>query len=117
MWRASADASFSSKVAEGAEAPLALDGDGVVLRQDGELHHVGRAGGRATVLATAEADAVCASSGLVRYTTRDGLFEVTAGNEPTQLLKTPGSPLGVALGGTSLYVLFKTERGAALYAK
>jgi hypothetical protein len=117
MWRASADASFSSKVAEGAEAPLALDGDGVVLRQDGELHHVGRAGGRATVLATAEAEAVCASSGLVRYTTREGLFEVTAGNEPTQLLKTPGVPLGVALGGTSLYVLFKTDRGAALYAK
>lgn len=117
LWRASADASFSSKVADDAEGPLALDGDGVVLRHQGELRRVGRAGGKAVALAKAEVSMLSASSELVRYLTPEGLFEVTAGAEPTKLLAAPGAPLGVALGGTSLYVLFSTGHGSALYAK
>lgn len=117
LWRASADASFSSRIAEEVEGPVALDGDGVVLMHDGALQRVGRAGGKAVVLAKAHVQSVSASSGLVRYLTTEGVFEVSAGSAATRLAEAPGAPLGVALGGTSLYVLFKTASGVVLLSK
>jgi hypothetical protein len=117
LFRAPLDGSFTSRVLEGADGPLALDGDGVVVGVGSELKRTLRAGGTPVLLAKGPVDAVSASSGLVRYIANGGVYEVTAGAEPTELLKTNETPTGVALGGTSLYVLVAAEQTSMLFAK
>lgn len=117
LFRAPADGSFTSRVLEGADAPLALDGDALVVRVGETLARVSRAGGTPQVLAPVHADAIAPSSGLTRYAANGAVFEVTPGAEPTEVLKASGTPVGVALGGMSLYVLVSTGPGSALYAK
>ncbi len=117
LFRAPADGSFTSRVLEGADAPVALDGDALVARVGETLSRVSRAGGTPMVLARVKADAIAVSSGLTRYSSNGAVYEVTAGAEPTELLKASGTPVGVALGGLSLYVLVSTGSGSALYAR
>ncbi len=117
LFRAPVDGSFTSRLVEGAEGPLALDGDALVVGAGGELKRTSRAGGTPVVLAKGPVEAISASSGLVRYLANGGVYEVTAGAEPTELLKTNGTPTGVALGGTSLYVLVAADQTSMLFAK
>jgi hypothetical protein len=118
LWRAPVDGSFSSRVADEVEGPLALDADGVVLRATGgELRRMSRAPGAPVVLSREPPEAFIVSSGLVRFITRRALFEVVAGGEPKELLVPGGTPRGVAVAGTSLYVLVASENGSTLYAK
>lgn len=118
LWRAPADGSFSSRVTEEAEGPLALDTDGVIFRASGgELRRVARAGGPVSVLARETPEAFIASSGLVRFITRRGLFEVVAGSPPSEIAAPPGAPRGVALAGTTLYLLVAKDSGTTLYAR
>jgi hypothetical protein len=116
LWRAPFDGSFTSKVSDG-QGPLALDGDFLVVVAAGELRRQPRAGGAPVVLAKTEVDSLAASSGLVRYTAHDSLFEVSAGSEPLEVVKFSGPPRGVALGGTSLYALVAGGEGSTLYAR
>jgi hypothetical protein len=117
LFRAPADGSFTSRVLEGADAPLALDGDALVARVGDTLSRVSRAGGAPLALAPVRVDALAVSSGLTRYASNGAVYEVTAGAAPTELFKASGTPVGVALGGMSLYVLVSTGSGSALYAK
>jgi hypothetical protein len=119
-WRAGLDGSFSSRLAEDAKEPLALDGDALVLGAKGELRRMSRAGGKQVTLAAADVAALVTSSGLVRYATAETparLFEVTAGAEPTLVTPFNGPVSALALGGTTLFVLSTDAAGATLLAK
>jgi hypothetical protein len=120
VWRAGLDGSFSSRLAEDAKEPLALDGDALVVAAKGELRRMSRAGGKQQVLAPASVAALVTSSGLVRYATDEvpaRLFEVTAGAEPTLVTPLAGPVSAMALGGTTLFVLSTDAAGASLLAK
>ena len=112
LMRGALDGSFSSQLSDKAEEPIALDGDGVFFRSPQgtgpELRRVGRAGGNMQTLAAADLGYLVASSGLVRFVTRGAepkLMEVTSGAQPTEVMTLAGSPRGLALGGTTLFVL------------
>lgn len=114
VWRAPRDGSFAAKVAGEAAGPLALDGDGLLFRgTDEALWRVPRAGGAPVAVAPPGVRDFLAVSGLVRFTTSAGVFEVTAGSAPRELLATPAAPLGLTVAGTSLYVLTAPQPGSA----
>ncbi len=121
LWRGALDGAFSSQLAEAAEEPIALDGDAVYFREalgsGVQLKRVGRAGGNMQVVATADVTGLVVSSGLVRFTTGGAtpkLLEVTSGAEPTELLSLSGRVRGLALGGTTLFVLTTGEDGVSV---
>jgi hypothetical protein len=121
LWRAAMDGSFASRIAEGADGPLALDGDALVATFGGEVKRLSRAGGKSQTLAEAHAVALVASSGLTRYATGESpprLYEVTAGAAPTLAATLPGKVSAMALGGTTLFVLGQDDTGTpVLWAK
>jgi hypothetical protein len=125
LHRGALDGAFSSQLSDKAEEPIALDGDGVFFRaplgSGTELKRVGRAGGNMQTLATAEVGSLVVSSGLVRFTTTGAnpkLMEVTLGAEPTEVMPITGSPQGLALGGTTLFLLTASDDGhSVLLAK
>ena len=121
LWKGGLDGSFASKLTDKAEEPIALDGDGVFFRSPQgtgpELRRVGRAGGNMQTLATADVGFLVASSGLVRFATIGAgpkLMEVTSGAEPTEVMPITGSPRGLALGGTTLFLLTTGDDGKSL---
>jgi|APLak6261679142_1056127.scaffolds.fasta_scaffold00006_117 hypothetical protein len=125
LWRGALDGAFSSQLNDKAEEPLALDGDALYFRSPlgagPELRRIGRAGGNLQTLIAADVGYLAASSGLVRFATVGagaGLLELTVGAEASKLLALPGSARGVALGGTSLFLLTQAEDGrSVLWAK
>lgn len=124
LWRGAVDGSFASRIAERADGPVGIDGDALVFRNPEqpapEVRRMSRAGGNAATIVSAEAEWLVVSSGLVRYTTPglgQKLYEVTAGAQPTELLALPGAAKGVAIGGTSLFVLISGDGSTALLAK
>jgi len=120
LWRAALDGAFSSRLAEGAQAPLALDGDTLVVGAKGEVRRLSRAGGKQQALAAVEASALVSSSGLVRFASAETpakLYQVTAGAEPTALTTLPGPVSAMALDGTTLFLLTTDATGVVLLAK
>jgi hypothetical protein len=118
LWRSPRGAAYASKVASDAAGPLALDGDGVLYRgAAGGLWRVPRAGGTSTEVVASSVQDFLALSGLTRFTTSGGVFEVTAGEAPRSLLATTSAPAGLALAGTSLYVLTGTASQSTLLAQ
>lgn len=121
LWRGALDGAYSSQLADAAEEPIALDGDGVYFRAPlgtgPELRRVGRAGGNLQTLAQVDVSQLVASSGLVRFTTAGAqprLLEVTAGAQPSELMPLTGRAQGLALGGTTLFLLTATDDGRAV---
>lgn len=121
LMRGALDGAFSSQLSEKAEEPIALDGDAVFFRSPQgsgpELRRVGRAGGKMQTLATADVGFLVVSSGLVRFATKGAgpkLMEVTDGSEPTEVMAISGSPRGLALGGSTLFLLTVADDGRSL---
>jgi hypothetical protein len=119
--RGALDGAFSSQLSDKAEEPISLDGDGVFFRSPQalgpELRRVGRAGGNMQTLATADVGFLVASSGLVRFATSGAepkLMEVTSGAQAADVMKITGSARGLALGGTTLFLLTSTDDGKSL---
>lgn len=121
LWRGALDGAFSAQLAADVAEPLVLDGDALVHRavaaSGPELRRVGRAGGNLQTLATRNPEWLAAASGLVRFTEGGALYEVTPGSEPTLRATFPGAAQGVALGGTTLFVLVREGGASHLYAK
>lgn len=118
LWRASTDGSFSSRVLDEVEGPLALDREGVVFRAEGgRLARTGRAGGTPTVVTEEGAEGFIVSGGLVRFFTARALFEVAAGGTPSELIAPPGTPQAVAEAGTSTYLAVGRGSETVLYAR
>lgn len=118
LWRGALDGAFSSQLVEPADAPVALDGDSVYFRAPlgtgNELRRVGRAGGKLTTLITADVGFLAVSSGLVRLATLGegpGVLELTSADAAKKLLDIPGSARGLALSGTTLFLLSQGEDG------
>lgn len=121
LWRGALDGAYSSQLSDAAEEPIALDRDSVYFRAPlgtgPELRRVGRAGGNLQTLAQADVNQLVASSGLLRFTTAGAaprLMELTSGAEPTELLPLTGRAQGLALGGTTLFLLTATDDGRAV---
>lgn len=121
LWRGALDGAYTSQLADVAEEPIALDGDGVYFRAPlgtgPELRRVGRAGGNLQTLAQADVNQLVASSGLLRFTTSGAapkLMEVTSGAQPSELMPLTGRAQGLALGGTTLFLLTATDDGRAV---
>ncbi len=121
LMRGALDGAFSSQLSDKAEEPIALDGDSVFFRSPQgtgpELRRVGRAGGNMQTLATADIGYLVASSGLVRFVTMGAepkLMEVTTGAQPSEVLSLSASPRGLALGGTTLFVLTAPDESRSL---
>lgn len=121
LMRGALDGAFSSQLFDKAEEPIAIDGDGVFFRSPQgtgpELRRVGRAGGNMQTLAAADVGHLVASSGLVRFATVGAgpkLMEVTSGAQPTEVMSIAGSPRGLALGGTTLFLLTTSDDGQSL---
>lgn len=120
LWRGALDGAFTSQLADTAEEPIALDGDGVYFRaplgSGAELRRVGRAGGKLQTTASADLNFLVVSSGLIRFTTAGAnpkLMEVTPGAEPSEVMSLPASSRGLALGGTSLFLLVTQDQGTS----
>lgn len=125
LWRGALDGAFSSQLVDKADEPVVLDGDSLYFRaplgSGVELKRIGRAGGNLQSLITADVGHLTATSGLVRLTTTGagaGLLELTSGAEATKLLAIPGASRGVAVGGTTLFLLTQGDDGrTVLWAK
>jgi hypothetical protein len=118
LWRGALDGAFSSQLSDKADEPVSLDRDGVYFKaplgSGAEVRRVGRAGGAQATIAAVDVSALVATSGLVRFTTTGAtpkLMEVVAGAEPTEVLSLTGSPRGLAVGGTTLFVLTASDDG------
>lgn len=117
LWRAALDGAFASRIADGVDGPLALDGDALVVGAKGEVRRLSRAGGKAQVLAPLAAAALVTSSGLTRIATDEPaarLFDVTPGAEPTLSTTLTGPVSALALGGTTLFAVSKDAAGATV---
>ncbi|MFT3713179.1 MAG: hypothetical protein QM817_36455 [Archangium sp.] len=125
LWRGALDGAFTSQLVDKADEPLLLDGDVLYFRaplgSGTELKRVGRAGGNLASLITADVGYLAATSGLIRFTTTGagaGLLEMTSGAEATKLLALPGAGRGLAVGGTTLFLLTQGDDGrSVLWAK
>ena len=104
--RAALDGSFSAQISERADGPLSYDGEGLVHRvpqtASPELRRVAPAGGGQVTLARGDIDWLAAANGLTRYTTVGigaRLYEVSAGQDPKEVVALKGVAKGVALVG------------------
>lgn len=121
LYRAALDGSFSARIGERADGPLALDGDGVVHRlpvsSGSELRRIARAGGSSVSLAHIDAALVAAAGGTV-YFTASGigarLYSVKAGEEPKDVLALKSEAQGLAAVGGTLWLL--ADDGGAGFA-
>lgn len=117
LWRAALDGAFASRIADGVQGPLVLDGDALVVGAKDEVRRLSRAGGKAQVLAPFTAAALVTSSGLTRLATDEPaarLFDVTPGAEPTLSTTLTGPVSALALGGTTLFAVSKDAAGATV---
>jgi hypothetical protein len=118
LWRGALDGAFSSQLNDTADEPLVLDGDSLFFRaplgSGAELRRIGRAGGKLQTLITADVSQLASSSGLVRLATRGpgaGLLEMTTGSEPQKLMDLSTSARGLAVGGTTLFLMTQGDDG------
>lgn len=119
--RAALDGSFSSRIAERADGPLALDGEGIVYRYPltsaPEVRRSALAGGSTRSLAHFDADWLTAAAGVTRFTTVGigaRLYEVSGGGEPAELLTLAGAAKGLTTGGSTLFLATADDRGETL---
>lgn len=121
LYRAALDGSFSARIGERADGPLALDGDGVVHRvpvsSGSELRRIARAGGSSVSLAHVDAALVAASEGTV-YFTASGvgarLYGVKAGEEPKDVLALQSGAQGLAVAGGAVWLVVDEGAGSAV---
>lgn len=116
--RGSLDGSFSAKIAERADGPLAFDGDLLVHRYPQstgpEVRRMARAGGSVQTLARADVDWLTAGGGSVAYTTSGlgpRLYEVKAGGEPVERVAFKGVAKGLAKNADGLWLMVTDDEG------
>lgn len=119
--RAALDGSFSAQISERADGPLSYDGEGLVHRvpQSGspELRRVAPAGGGQVTLARGDVDWLAAANGVTRYTTVGigaRLYEVSAGQDPKEVVALKGVGRGVAMAGEHVVFAATGDDGASV---
>jgi hypothetical protein len=117
LFHAALDGAFSARLAEHLIGPLLLDGKNLVANTREGLMRFEREGGAGERLSAAQSLVVSSSSGLLRYAQDKTLFELDATNAPIVKAAFAAPISGIALGGTSLFVLTTLEGTSQLYVK
>lgn len=119
--RAALDGSFSARIAERADGPLAFDGTGIVYRypetSSPQVRRVARAGGNEATLATTDTDWLAASKGRVVFSTTGigpRVFEVSGGAAPVEAIAYSGATKGLALISARMVLLYADAEGRAV---
>jgi hypothetical protein len=118
LTRAALDGSFTARIAERADGPVALEADGIVYRfpqaSAPELKRGARAGGAVKSLARVDAEWLAVHQGAARYTTTGiapRLYETKPDAEPTELAALKGAVKGLAWNGTKTWLLTADDEG------
>lgn len=118
LTRAALDGSFTARIAERADGPVALENDGITYRLPGsspELKHGARAGGAVKSLARVDAEWLAVHQGVARYTTTGiapRLYEAKGDDsEPTELVALKGAVKGLAWNGARTWLLTADDEG------
>jgi hypothetical protein len=118
LTRAALDGSFTSRIVERADGPVALEADGVTYRfpqtSGPELRRAARGGGATKTLARVDVEWLAVRGGVARYTTTGfapRLYEVKAGDEPKELLAIKGAAKGLAWATEKLFVAAVDDDG------
>jgi hypothetical protein len=118
LTRASLDGSFTARIAERADGPVALETDGITYRfpqaSAPELKRGARAGGAVKSIARVDAEWLAVHQGVARYTTTGispRLYEGKPDAEPTELASIKGVVKGLAWSGTKTWLLTADDDG------
>ncbi len=116
--RGALDGSFTARIVDRADGPLAFDADGLVYRapnsHGSEIRHTARAGGSARTLAALDADGLAASDGDVWFTVTGiapHLYLAKSGAEPGDVLGFKGSVRGLSAAGGTVALAVTDEAG------
>jgi hypothetical protein len=116
--RGALDGSFTARIVERADGPLAFDADGLVYRapvgHGSEVRHAAKAGGSMRVVSTLDADALSASDGEVWFTVTGiapHLYVAKAGAEPQDVMAFKGTVRGLAAAGGTVVLAVQDEAG------
>lgn len=118
LTRAALDGSFTARIADRADGPVALEPDGIVYRfpqsSSPELRRGARAGGAVKTLAHVDVEWLAVHDGVVRYTTTGiapRLYETKVDAEETELAAIKGAVKGVAWAGDKTWLLTVDDAG------
>ena len=118
LTRASLDGSFTARIAERADGPIALEADAITYRfpqaSAPELRRGARAGGAVKPLARVDAEWLAVNQGVARYTTTGiapRLYEARPDTEPTELAAIKGVVKGLAWAGARAWLLTTDDDG------
>ncbi|MCU0697687.1 MAG: hypothetical protein MUC96_14265 [Myxococcaceae bacterium] len=118
LTRAALDGSFTARIAERADGPVALEPDGITWRYPQasapELKRGARAGGAVKSIARVDAEWLAVHQGTARYTTTGiapRLYEGKPDAEPTELASIKGVVKGLAWNGTKTWLLTADDDG------
>ena len=121
LWRGALDGAFTSQLADLADEPLVLEGDALYYRAPlgtgVEVKRIGRAGGGLQTIITADVSQLAVSSGFIRVATQGAgaaLLEVIAGSDATKVLDLPATARGLAIGGTTVFLLTQGDDGRSV---
>jgi hypothetical protein len=117
LFHAALDGEFSARLAEHLIGPLLLDGNHLVANTRDGLMRFEREGGGGKKLSAAQSLVFSSSSGVLRYAQDKVLFEPDANNTPIVKAEFAAPISGIALGGTSLFVMTTFEGTSQLYVK
>ncbi len=118
LTRAALDGSFTARIADRADGPVALEADGLVYRfpqsSSPELRRGARAGGAVKTLARVDVEWLAVRNGVVRYTTTGiapRLYETKVDSEETELAAMKGAVKGLAWAGDKTWLLTVDDAG------
>lgn len=118
LTRAALDGSFTARIAERADGPIALEADGITWRSpqasSPELKRGARSGGAQKTVARVDVEWLAVQNGVARYTTTGiapRLYEAKAGEEATELAAMKGVVKGLAWAGDKTWLLTSDDEG------
>lgn len=119
LTRAALDGSFTARIAERADGPIALESDGITYRfpqaSSPELKRGSRSGGAVKTVARVDVEWLAVQNGVARYTTTGiapRLYEAKAGEDAqTELVALKGVVKGLAWQGEKMWLLTADEDG------
>lgn len=118
LTRAALDGSFTARIADRADGPVALEADGITYRfpqsSGPELRRGARAGGAVKTLAHVDVEWLAMRDGVARYTTTGiapRLYEAKADTETAELAAIKGAVKGLAWAGEKTWLLTMDDAG------
>jgi hypothetical protein len=118
LTRAALDGSFTARIADRADGPVALEPDGITYRfpqaSGPELRRGARAGGAVKTLARVDVEWLAVQHGVARYTTTGiapRLYEAKAEDDTLELAAIKGAVKGLAWAGGKTWLLTMDDAG------